>query len=248
MCGGLLTLVLAPLAIARGLVVDAGQEVEVVEGHLLLLDTELMIQLAPRRILDATDGVGQVGSRFGRHVQRVGAARVGPHVGEGNLFRRALLQKQLVLVVEEEDGEGSVEEALVDVGHKVACAAGISQYKRSLWPWACPPRKGREGWQRTELLAGGPDGQVILVGDDANLIHQADLLLIVALEGFPPRVDVREEAEDVLGRDGRRARRGGRHDVGVAGGYTGKITTTKDGRSRFVSCDKDKQDVQLPRL
>ena len=118
--GGLLTLVLAPFAVARRLVVDAGQKVEVLERHLLLLDTELVVQLPLRSILDATDGVLEGGAGLVGHVERVGAAGVGPHVGEGDLFRGALLQEQLVLVVEEENGEGSVQEALVDVRHKVA--------------------------------------------------------------------------------------------------------------------------------
>lgn len=39
---GCLTLVLAPLTIAWGLVVDAGQEMEVLKGYLLLLDTQLL--------------------------------------------------------------------------------------------------------------------------------------------------------------------------------------------------------------
>lgn len=114
---------LAPLAIAWRLVVDAGQEVEVLKRNLLVLDTELVVKLAPGGILDATDGVGEVRAGLARHVQGVRAAGVGPHIGEGDLFRGALLQEQLVLVVEEEDGESPVEESLVDVRHEVACHA-----------------------------------------------------------------------------------------------------------------------------
>lgn len=51
----------------------------------------------------------------------MGAAGVGPHVGEGDLLGGALLKEQFVLIVEEEDGKGTVEEALVDVGHEMAC-------------------------------------------------------------------------------------------------------------------------------
>lgn len=48
------------------------------------------------------------------------AAGVCPHVWEGDLFRGTLLQEEFVLIVEKEYGEGSVEEALVDVGHEMA--------------------------------------------------------------------------------------------------------------------------------
>lgn len=120
-----LTLVLAPFPVARGLVVDTGQEAEVLQRHLLLLDAELVVQLALGGVLDAQDGVREVRARLVGHVQGVRAARVCPHVGEGDLLGGALLEEELVLVVEEEDGEGAVEEPLVDVGHKVACGRGV---------------------------------------------------------------------------------------------------------------------------
>lgn len=111
---------LSPLAIAGRLVVNARQEVEVVERHLLGVDAELVLELAPRRVLDARHRVLQVAARLAGDAQRVRAARVGPHVRERDLLRRALLQQQLVVRVEEEDGEGAMQQALVDVGHEVA--------------------------------------------------------------------------------------------------------------------------------
>lgn len=125
MCVGRLTLVLAPLAVTRRLVVDASQEVEVLERHLLLLDTELVFQLPLGGVLDTKNGIWQVGTRLVGHVQGVGAASVGPHVGEGNLLRGALLQEQLVVTVEEKNRESPVEETLVDVRHEVAWLAGV---------------------------------------------------------------------------------------------------------------------------
>lgn len=48
-------------------------------------------------------------------------AGICPHVWEGDLFARALLKQQFVGGgVEEEDAEGAVEEADVDVAHEVA--------------------------------------------------------------------------------------------------------------------------------
>ena len=69
----------------------------------------------------------------------MGAAGVRPHVREGDLLRGPLLQEQLVLVVEEEDGEGAVQQALVYVGHQVACAR-----MEPNWPSAyVPPTEGQ---------------------------------------------------------------------------------------------------------
>lgn len=86
--------------------------------------------------------------------ERVGAARVGPHVGEGDLLGGPALEEQLAgLGVKEEDGEGAMQETLVDVGHEVAL-----------------------------LLAAVADVLVVVVEHDASLLHEADLLLIVAGE------------------------------------------------------------------
>lgn len=115
---------LAPFAVAGSLVVDAGEETEVLDGDLLLLDAELVVELALGSALDAHDGVGEVGAGLAGDAERVGAAGVCPHVGEGDLLGGALLEEELVLVVEEEDGKGAVEEALVDVGHEMACGGG----------------------------------------------------------------------------------------------------------------------------
>jgi hypothetical protein len=109
-----------PLSITRSLVVDAGQEVEVLEGNLLLLDTQFMLKLALGSSLDTSDRVLKSRTSLGRDVKRVGAASIGPHVGEGDLLGGALLKEELVFVVEEEDGEGAMKEALVDVGHEMA--------------------------------------------------------------------------------------------------------------------------------
>ena len=111
---------LSPLAVAGRLVVDACQETELVKGHLFLLDAELVLELALCGTLDALDGVLEVGACLAGNAKGVRAAGVGPHVGERDLLRSALLEKQLVLIVEEEDGEGAVQETLFNVGHQVA--------------------------------------------------------------------------------------------------------------------------------
>lgn len=46
-------------------------------------------------------------------------ASIGPHVGEGDLFTGTLLEKQTVLRIEQEDTEGSMQETLVDIFHKM---------------------------------------------------------------------------------------------------------------------------------
>lgn len=125
---------LAPFAVAGGLVVDAGEELELLNGNLLLLDAELVVQLALGGALGALDSIGQVGAALARDAQRVGAASVCPHVGEGNFLGGALLEEQLVLVVEEEDGKSAVEEALVDVGHEMAYTRSRGILVSRAWP------------------------------------------------------------------------------------------------------------------
>jgi hypothetical protein len=65
--------------------------------------------------------------------------------------------------------------------------------------------------ERTNFLAGATNGEIVLVKDNANLVHEADLFLIVAVEVVvvcgrsgigQGGVDLREKAEDVFGGDG----------------------------------------------
>ena len=148
-------LVLAPLPIARREVVDPRQKLQGRGRDLIRRDPELMPQFPLRRSLRALDITRQIAvARLGRVCEGVAAAGVGPHVREGDLLARALLQQQpLGRGVEEKDGEGAVQEAVVDVRHEVA-----------------------------GLLRGGPDGRVVGVEDDAHLVHEADLLGVVAVE------------------------------------------------------------------
>lgn len=103
------------------------------------------------------------------------------HTWKGNLLRGTLLQEQSVLRVEEEDGKGAVQQALVDVLHEMA------------YFFACA-----SNWQ------------VIFVKYYADLIHETDLFLIVAIEVLILSrrnrageicVDLGEKAQDVGGRD-----------------------------------------------
>lgn len=104
------------------------------------------------------------------------AASVCPHVRECDLLGGALLEEESVLGVEEENGESAVEESLVDVLHQVAC--GVSVYGArngaSKLGWMCLRQS------LTDFLAGASDRLVIVVQYDAHLIHQLDLLLVVA--------------------------------------------------------------------
>lgn len=54
----------------------------------------------------------------------------------------------------------------------------------------------------TDFLAEVSNWLVVLVEDDADLVHEADLLLIVPLKCGAGGIDVREESEDVVRRDG----------------------------------------------
>lgn len=48
----------APFAITGSLVVDSSQEMEVLEGELVYLDAQFVVEFALRSPLDALDGLG----------------------------------------------------------------------------------------------------------------------------------------------------------------------------------------------
>lgn len=82
--------------------------------------TELVLELAPRGVLDAE---AIVRDHLGRHRERVAAAGVRPDARERDLGRRPLLQHELAVGREQKDGEGAVQHAGIDVRHDVRCSA-----------------------------------------------------------------------------------------------------------------------------
>jgi hypothetical protein len=96
---------------------NASQELEILDWNLCSLDSKLVVQLALCSSLDACDSFSQFGTTLARNTKRVRAACVGPHIGEGDLFRGTLLNKQFILGVEEKDGESAVEKSFVDICH-----------------------------------------------------------------------------------------------------------------------------------
>lgn len=119
-------LVLTPDLVRSGHVVNAGQEVELVQGHILSLDAELVEELA---LGSSSDTQVILLDQLISNVERVGAASVGPCVGESDLLVGALLQQELGSVGrEQEDGEGTVQKAVVlNVGHQMAYS--VDHYK-----------------------------------------------------------------------------------------------------------------------
>lgn len=111
---------LSPLAIAGGLVVDSGEEFEVLNGDLLGLDTQLVVELSLRGALYTQYRSIKLCASLTGDAKRVGAASVGPHIGERDFLGGTLLEQQALIRVEQEYGEGTVEETLVNVGHQVA--------------------------------------------------------------------------------------------------------------------------------
>lgn len=87
---------------------DSGQELEVLNWDLRRLDTEFMVEFSLRSVLHTCHSFCQFSTAFTRYSKRVRAACVGPHIREGDLLCCALLEKQFVLGIEEEDGECAV--------------------------------------------------------------------------------------------------------------------------------------------
>lgn len=187
-----LTLVLSPLAVTGCLVVDAGKEMEFVQWDLLCLDSQLLVEFPLCCALDSHNGSFQGGASLAGDAERVRATGVGPHVllfdkqlswaqsgiygltWESNLLGCALLQEQAVLAVKKENGECAVEQSLVDVLHQVAWRMLLGMCARVAIVGVVS--------LRTDFLARASDWLVIFIQDDADFVHEADLLFIVAFE------------------------------------------------------------------
>lgn len=112
---------LPPLPITRRLIMDPREELKLVQRQLLRRNPQFLLQLPLRRALHPQNRRVQLRPRLPGDAQRVRAASVGPHIREGDFLRRALLKEKTFVGIEEEDGEGTVEEAAVDVVHNMAC-------------------------------------------------------------------------------------------------------------------------------
>lgn len=162
---------LPPLPITRRLVMNPCKKLKLLQRHLLWWNPQLLLQLALRRALHAQNSRVQLRTCLPGDAQRMRAASVCPHVGEGDFLGSALLQEETLVGVEEEDGEGTVEEAAVDVFHYVACL--VSQCSMFFV-------EGIGG--RTSFLAGTSNRLIIVIQNDTHLIHQPHLLLIIPLK------------------------------------------------------------------
>lgn len=157
-------LVLTPLAVgaAAALVVDTGKVLDVFDGDLVDRHTKLVLELAlggpfgthnARREVCGLVAVLGTNPELVTEAERVRAACVGPHAGERDLLVRPLLQEQPVVAIEHEKRERPVQQPIFDVFHDVA-----------------------------QLLGPSPHRLVLVVQNNAELVHELDLLLIMALE------------------------------------------------------------------
>ena len=109
----------APQPIARGKIVYPCKIVYLVNGCLPLRNPQLMFELATSS--DFHTELLLFNLLLFEIVKRMGATGVCPHVREGNLLSCSLLEKELAAHgMEDEGGEGSMEETLVDILHQVA--------------------------------------------------------------------------------------------------------------------------------
>jgi len=119
------TLVLTPFSIAGRNVVYPGKKLKLLQRYLLRLDSQLLIQLPLRGALDAHDCRIQIGAGLSWYTEWVGAASICPHIWECDLFGCSLLEKELVLGVEKENGKGTVKKTLVNVLHQMAYVRSV---------------------------------------------------------------------------------------------------------------------------
>lgn len=107
---------LPPLPVTGRLIMNACEELEFPQRHLLRRNAQFLLQFALRRALHTQNCRIKFCARLAGDTQRVRTASVGPHVREGDFLCGTLLQEETLVRVEEEDGEGAVEEASFDVG------------------------------------------------------------------------------------------------------------------------------------
>lgn len=104
----------------------SGQKLKLIQGNLLSLDSKFVAEFPLRSSAHALHCSFQPSSGLAWDAQGMGAAGIRPQVGEGDFFRRALLEKKSLFRIEEEYGEGTVEEAFVDVGHEMTCSGAAN--------------------------------------------------------------------------------------------------------------------------
>mmetsp|Transcript_125107 Transcript_125107/g.359203 ORF Transcript_125107/g.359203 Transcript_125107/m.359203 type:complete len:334 (+) Transcript_125107:1517-2518(+) len=123
-------LVLAPRGLAAvgphigGPIVHPSHVLEPLRVQLAQRDAELVAHLADRGVFHAhVDACGDVrgGVQLARAhaVERVAATSVCPHLGKRDLLRRALLQQELAVRVEQHHGKGPVQDAAGLPGHEL---------------------------------------------------------------------------------------------------------------------------------
>lgn len=96
------------------------QKLESVQWHLGRFDPQLLIKLSLSSPSNSLNSCLQFGARLAGHSQWMGAAGVGPHIGESDFLRRPLLHEQPILRVEEEHRERTMQQPLINVLHQVA--------------------------------------------------------------------------------------------------------------------------------
>jgi hypothetical protein len=114
------TLMLSPLSITRSLIVYSREELELVQGYLLRLNSQLMLEFPLRSPLHAHNSGIQLRASLSSDSEGMRAASICPHIRECYLLGGALLKEQALVGIEEENGEGTVKKAPVNVGHEMA--------------------------------------------------------------------------------------------------------------------------------
>jgi len=93
---------LSPHAVRRREIVYPRQVLELVHRCLLARDPELVVELSRRG--NADPQLVLLHLFLFKVIERVRAARIRPHIGEGDLLRRALLQQELAVGWAEDEG------------------------------------------------------------------------------------------------------------------------------------------------
>ena len=131
-----------PHPVRRGQIMYLGQVLKLAHGRLRARYAEFVLKLP--RCSDPHAKLVHLDLLLFKVVQRVRAARIRPHVREGDLLRCALLQEQFpVRWTEDKCRECAMEQSFVDVLHQMACVFVTQRYISGNFCRTCPRELNR---------------------------------------------------------------------------------------------------------
>ena len=169
----------APQPIARGKVVYLCKILHIINGGLILRNSQLVFELATSGDLHTMLLLFDL--LLFKIVKRVRATRAGPHVWESDLLSCPLSEKELAaLGMEHEGGERSMEKTFINILHQMAWY--VSHSCKDTQQLASTILKRCSMQQPTGFLVKCTKRFVVLIDNNAPFVHDLCLLKVIARE------------------------------------------------------------------